>query len=137
MPTVLPVYTAEMEHDGRKYSVSLSDFHVLRCENCGKLVLDDAADKRLDDALRAKVGLLFPADIREQRTSLNLSQNDLAGLLGISVFTLSRWESGAQIQQRCMDKFLKTFFDVKEAREYLAAGECSRPTPSKPADVVW
>lgn len=52
-PTVLPSHVAEMEHDRRKYSVSLTDFPVLQCRNCHELVLDDAADERLSEALRA------------------------------------------------------------------------------------
>ena len=47
-----------MEHDGRKYSVSLTNFHVLQCQNCHEVVLDDSADEFLGDALRKAAGLL-------------------------------------------------------------------------------
>jgi putative zinc finger/helix-turn-helix YgiT family protein len=136
-PTTLPSYTADLEHDGRKYPVSVADLHVQQCGNCGALILDDAANERLDAALRAAVGLLSPEEIRGKRVALGLSQQELARSLGISVFTLSRWESGSQIQQRSMDKFLRTFYCVQEARRFLGvpapASVTSGTDPSDPS----
>jgi putative zinc finger/helix-turn-helix YgiT family protein len=105
--TRLDSYTTELEHDGRKYSISIADFPVLKCQHCGEIYLDEAADERLSEALRAAAGLLSPAEIRQGRERLGLAQKQLAGLLGISEFTLSRWETGAQIQQSSMDVFLR------------------------------
>ena len=39
--------------------------------------------------------------------TLGLSQEQFANLLGVSEATVSRWEMGAQIQQRAMDRFLR------------------------------
>jgi len=120
-PTVLPLYTQEMEHDGRKYSISLKNLHVYQCGNCSEIVVDDSGTDRLTDALRAAAGLLLPSEIRRNREALGLTQQQLADFLRISMFTLSRWESGAQIQQRCMDLSLRAFFDVEEFRKYVGA----------------
>jgi putative zinc finger/helix-turn-helix YgiT family protein len=120
---VLPSYTAELDHDGRKYVVSISDLNVLRCEHCGAIVLDDEAEDRLVEGLRAKAGLLSPQEIRQKRESLRLTQKQLSNVLAISESTLSRWETGAQIQQRCMDKFLRCFFELPEVRRLLEAPE--------------
>jgi putative zinc finger/helix-turn-helix YgiT family protein len=114
--TKLPLYERELEHDGRKYAVALKEFEVLQCQNCGALVLDDAADDRLSEALRRAAGLLTPTEIKQNREALGLKQRELANLLRIAESTLSRWETGAQIQQRCMDLLLRLFFGVKEAR---------------------
>src|SRR5262249_49580302 len=108
-PVTLPSYRAELEHDGRTYPIIVTDFQVLRCSRCGTIVLDDAANRRLSDALRGAAGLLQPSEIRERREALGLTQKQLAHHLQISEFTLSRWETGAQIQQRCMDRFLRVF----------------------------
>ncbi len=118
-PTTLPAYSEEMEHDGRKYSVALTDFNVLQCRQCSEIVLDDDADKRLNDALRKAVGLLAPDEIRQNRLALGYTQQLLADCLRISMFTLSRWESGAQIQQRGMDALMRVFFQSGEARAIL------------------
>lgn len=120
-PVTLPSYTADLEHDGRKYQVMLTEYHVLQCSRCHTIVLDDNADEALSDALRAAAGLLLPSQIRQGRESLGLTQKQLAGFLQISDSTLSRWETGAQIQQRCMDSFLRAFFAVAELRGFLGA----------------
>jgi DNA-binding transcriptional regulator YiaG len=120
-PTTLPSYTTEMEHDGRKYKVSVADFQVLQCRRCGAFILEDSANERLDEALRAEAGILKPAEIRQNREALDLTRQQLADLLRISMFTLTRWETGAQIQQRAMDTLLRVFFQSGEARRILGA----------------
>src|SRR5690349_19485098 len=105
-PVALETYTAELDHDGRKYPISLINFQVARCEKCGSIILDDAANRRLSDALRSTVGLLQPAEIRARREALGLTQKELANYLQTADATLSRWETGAQLQQRSMDKLL-------------------------------
>jgi putative zinc finger/helix-turn-helix YgiT family protein len=118
-PAVVATYATELEHDGRKYPIALQDFHVLRCRECETILLDDEANRRLSHSLRVAVGLLQPEEIRERRVALSLKQKDLANLLQISESTLSRWETGAQIQQRCMDRLLRAFFDLPALRDYL------------------
>jgi putative zinc finger/helix-turn-helix YgiT family protein len=110
----------EMDHDGRKYEVSVADFRVLQCSECGDIQFDDAADERLSEALRAKIGLLAPEQIRQRREALKLTQKELAALMRLAESTLSRWETGAQIQQRSMDAFLRCFFEIEQVRTYLA-----------------
>lgn len=56
-PVVLD-YEAEIGHDGRMRRVAIPALSVLRCEQCGAIVLNDEADKRISDALRAAAGLL-------------------------------------------------------------------------------
>jgi putative zinc finger/helix-turn-helix YgiT family protein len=118
-PVTIASYETELEHDGRKYRVSLADFDVARCEKCGAMVFDDVANRKLSDSLRTEVGLLLPAQIRGHRERLGLTQKELAGYLQIAEATLSRWETGAQIQQRVMDRFLRVFFQSAEARIIL------------------
>ena len=51
----------------------------------------------------AKSRLLTPEDIRQGCEKLELTQKQLANLLGVGKATVSRWETEAQIQQRAMD----------------------------------
>ena len=118
---ILPNYTQEMEHEGKTYKVTLANFEVYQCANCGEASLDAAATERLTDALRAEVGLLAPSEIRRKREAFGLNQQQLADLLRISMYTLSRWESGGQIQKKSMDLMLRAFFDVPEFRHYVGA----------------
>ena len=118
----LPTYTDELEHDGRAYTITVSNLDVLKCEKCDNLVIPDHSLDRLTSELRKQAGLLLPGDIRKKRDNLKLTQKALAGYLNVSESTLCRWETGGQIQQRAMDKLLRLFFDVQQAREYLIAG---------------
>jgi putative zinc finger/helix-turn-helix YgiT family protein len=118
-PATIPSYQREVEHDGRRYAIAVDQLMVLQCGNCGEIVLDDAANRRISAALRAAAGLMSPGEIRRRREALGLIQKQVASALQISESTLSRWETGAQIQQRCMDRFLRAFFDVGELRSYL------------------
>jgi putative zinc finger/helix-turn-helix YgiT family protein len=120
--TLVPDYTAELEHDGRSYSVTVPDLQVLECSACKTLVLTDEAHKRLGIALRDKAGLLRPAEIRAKRDELGLTQKQLASLLKVADTTVSRWETGAQIQQRAMDLLLRAFFNVPALRQFLGMG---------------
>ncbi len=128
-PETLSSYSAALEHDGKRYDVELHDLPVLRCGRCGEVVFGDEAESRLSDALRDAAGLLHPAEIRGRREAFGLTQKQLARRLRIAESTLSRWETGAQIQQKCMDLMLRSFFDVPELRRYLDAIE-SAPYPA-------
>jgi putative zinc finger/helix-turn-helix YgiT family protein len=130
-PTVVD-YAAEMEHDGRSYSFVVPQLEVLECENCRARTLPDAAFERVTAALRAKAELLTPAEIRQKREALKLTQKQLAAFLKVAESTVSRWETGGQIQQRAMDLLLRGFFEVPEVRRYygLLAGSTTSGAPA-------
>jgi putative zinc finger/helix-turn-helix YgiT family protein len=117
-PTTLD-YTAEMEHDGRAYTVTVNNLDLFVCDKCQARVLPDASYSRLEDELRRQAGLLMPAEIAERREQLGLSQQDFACLLGVAPATVSRWEAGAQIQPRVLNDFMQAFFDLPELQKYL------------------
>jgi putative zinc finger/helix-turn-helix YgiT family protein len=112
-------YAARLQHDGREYDIVVPDLAVRRCGNCGAVTLDEAADERISQALRRTAGLLEPAEIRHHRETLGLTRRQVADYLGLAESTLSRWETGAQIQQRCLDRLVRLFFDVPEVRARL------------------
>ena len=121
-PTVRLVvgeYSADVEHDGRAYSLTISDLPVQTCSACCHRTLDRDSSNRVTEALRKAAGLLSPEQIRASRTKLALTQKQLAERLQIGEATLSRWETGAQIQQRAFDQMLKLYFALPEVRNYL------------------
>lgn len=113
-------YSTDVQYDGRIYSVELRELHAPRCKNCGAIVLDDRANDQIMEALRHQIGLLMPEQIRKNRESLGLRQRDFANLLGVGESTVSRWETGAQIQQRSLDKLMRLCFAFPQARDALA-----------------
>jgi putative zinc finger/helix-turn-helix YgiT family protein len=112
-------YSTVVQYDGRAYTVEVPEFRVPRCQNCGAMVFDDAANDQITDALRRQVGLLPPDRIRSNRESLGLTQRDFAGLLGVGESTVSRWETGVQIQQKSLDRLMRLFFAFPEVRQAL------------------
>jgi putative zinc finger/helix-turn-helix YgiT family protein len=112
-------YTTQIDHDCRKYIVTIPDLVVPRCGNCGTIVLDEEANRRISAAFREVAGLLSPEEIRTNRVALGLTQQAFADLLGVAVSTLSRWETGGQIQQRSLDRFLRSVFSVPSERAFL------------------
>ena len=70
-------YATNVEHDGRAYLVEIPDLAVARCENCGEIVLDDAANRRISEQFRLQAGLLAPQQIRTGRERLKQTQKQL------------------------------------------------------------
>ncbi|MCI0682893.1 MAG: helix-turn-helix domain-containing protein [Gemmataceae bacterium] len=103
-------YTTKMHHDGREYTVTIPDLVVPRCAKCKRFTLDHDASSCIDAAFRKHIDLLSPEEIRSQREALGLTQEELAEKLRIAAATLSRWETGTQIQQRSLDLLLRLFF---------------------------
>src|SRR5437660_1003519 len=103
-------YAITIEHDGRAYRVEIPALTVPQCANCHAISIDDDADRQISAAFRCEARLLAPAEIRQGREQLGLTQKEFANLLGVGEATVSRWETGAQIQQRAMDRFLRLCF---------------------------
>jgi DNA-binding transcriptional regulator YiaG len=99
-------YAVQMDHDGRKYTVDLPALEVPKRGNCGAIALHEEANRKISEAFRRQTHLLTPEQIREGREKLGLDQQAFADRLGISASTLSHWESGAQLQQRSLNRLM-------------------------------
>ena len=119
-------YDAEVRHDGRLYHFTVPNLEILMCQACGARVFTERSDAQINDALRAHLHLLTPAQIREGIKRVGLSQKEIAKRLGIAEATLSRWLTETQIQSRAMDNFLRVFFALPEVRDALC-GENQDP----------
>ncbi len=112
-------YVTTIEHDGRAYRVEIPALTVPQCTNCQAISIDDEADQQISAAFRHEAHLLAPEEIRQGRERLGLTQKQFANLLGVGEATVSRWETGAQIQQRAMDRFLRLCLASPAAVELL------------------
>ena len=118
VPTVID-YTAKVRHDGVIHEFHLPAIEVPRCQTCGNLVITSAIDERVNDALRSRLGLLTPEQLRANAEKLSLTQQELAEWLDVAPETIARWMSGALIQPSRMNKRLRLFFASPEARAML------------------
>jgi putative zinc finger/helix-turn-helix YgiT family protein len=95
----------------------------LKCPKCGEIVLRLQEAKRLhEDAsaiYRRKHGLLSADEIRGIREHFDLNQADLARLLRLGANTVSRWESGRNVQTAAMDVLLRLIRDLPGSIAYL------------------
>lgn len=115
-------YTTQVKHDGRLHEVALTELRTPKCSECGALVFCNDTDEQISRALRSKLGLLQPDEIRVKRLGLRLTQKALSNAIGVAAETISRWESGLLIQSRAMNNLMRVFFDYPEIRGVLNAG---------------
>jgi putative zinc finger/helix-turn-helix YgiT family protein len=100
-------FATTVAHDGQTYPLDIPALTVPQCSHCQAISLDDDADRQISAAFRRAAGLLAPEEIRQGREKLGLGLKQFADLLGVEEALLSRWESGAQIPQRAMDRLLR------------------------------
>jgi putative zinc finger/helix-turn-helix YgiT family protein len=118
VPTIIE-YTAKVRHDGIVHELHFPSVEVPRCRTCGETVITTAVDERFNNALRARLRLLTPAQIRHGTEELGLQQQELAQRLGVSAEAISRWTNGTLIQSRAMDNLLRLFFALPRVRDVL------------------
>lgn len=119
MGLVTMPYSTTIEHDGRTYHVEIPALTVPQCSNCDAISIDEEADRQISAAFRREARRLTPEEIRQGRERLGLTEKQFANLLGVGESTISRWETGAQIQQRARDRFLRLCLASPAAVELL------------------
>jgi HTH-type transcriptional regulator / antitoxin MqsA len=104
-------------------SLTVPSASHLKCSRCGEVVLRFQDAKRLrEDAVaiyRRKHGLLSGDEIRALRKQFDLTQAELARLLRLGGNTVSRWESGRNVQTAAMDMLLRIIRDLPGGIDYL------------------
>lgn len=95
----------------------------LSCPKCHEVVLRFEDARRInEDAIaiyRKKHGLLSADDIRSIRERFGLTQGKLTRLLHFGANTISRWESGRNVQTAAMDVLLRLIRDLPGSIDYL------------------
>ncbi|HTX55084.1 MAG TPA: type II toxin-antitoxin system MqsA family antitoxin [Candidatus Baltobacteraceae bacterium] len=103
--------------------VSVPAVSHLRCPKCHEVILRFEDARRLSwDAIaiyRRKHDLLSAEEIRAVRKQFGLTQGELARLLHLGANTVSRWESGRNVQTAAMDVLVRLIRDLPGSIEYL------------------
>ena len=84
---------------------------VRRCDHCDFDYLDEEGERLKHEVVCRHLGVLPPKVIRHIRAQLGLSRSALAKLAGIGEGSLSRWESGIEIQSPEYDRRLRLIND--------------------------
>jgi putative zinc finger/helix-turn-helix YgiT family protein len=103
--------------------ISVPAISHLHCPKCGEKVLRFSEAKQLGEGAigiyRKKHGLLSADEIRGIRERLGLTQQELARLLHLGDNTISRWESGRNVQTEAMEMLLRMLRDLPGSLAYL------------------
>lgn len=136
---IAPARKEKMKYDGARHDVLIEGMPQWQCDGCEFTLTDDESDTVVQDCLRRHIGLLAGDEIREARTTLGLTQSQLAELIGCAAESLSRWENGAVLQSRTYDRMLRLFFHLPIARDLLqlvgpdaSVGRVAVPGPRDP-----
>lgn len=112
-----------LRKDGRNEEVAVRFAAHLACPKCGEVVLRFHDARRLhQDAIaiyRKRNGLLSADEIRALRKRYGLTQSGLVRLLRLGATTVSRWESGRNVQTAAMDTLLRLIRDLPGSIEHL------------------
>lgn len=76
------------------------------CSNCGAEFIDEEGEEIRHEAVCRHLGVLTPQEIRSLREGYG-SQAAFAALTGIGEASLSRWETGASIQSKAFDNYIR------------------------------
>jgi putative zinc finger/helix-turn-helix YgiT family protein len=76
------------------------------CDHCGAEYVDEVGEEVRHQAVCRYLGLLTPQEIQRLRERYG-TQAAFAGLTGIGEASLSRWETGASIQSKAYDNYLR------------------------------
>jgi putative zinc finger/helix-turn-helix YgiT family protein len=103
--------------------ITVPDAGHLRCPKCREVVLRLDETRHLRERAialyREKYRLLSTEEIRSLRRRFGLTQGGLARLLRLGANTISRWESGRNVQTAAMDVLLRLIRDLPGSLEYL------------------
>jgi putative zinc finger/helix-turn-helix YgiT family protein len=117
------------EHRGRLCypvngeEIAVLDVSHLWCAKCGEVVLRRDESRHLREqavaVYRRKYRLLSADEIRSLRERHGLTQGRLAALLRLGGNTISRWESGRNVQTAAMDVLLRLIRDLPGSLDFL------------------
>ena len=92
-------------------TITISDYVTHECSECRESIVDNAAlrksGRKLRDFQREVDGFLTGHQIKAIRTKLNLTQEELADIVGGGLKSVARYESGQVCQSKGMDNLLR------------------------------
>lgn len=114
---------------------TIEGIHHYACDSCGEIVFDAEDGKKFDAAIleqyAAREGLLSSEEIKALRTKYGLNQQDFAKVLGVSLPSVARWETGRVLQPKSTDLLMRAYAKepllmnerIKQAGVHASAGQ--------------
>ncbi len=119
--------TYEYDLTGLPYAIVLAGVPLERCPACGEEAITVPDPEGLHRAIALTIVAadrpLLGAEVRFLRKLLDKSAADLAGLMGVDVKTLSRWENGRQKIGRVAERLLRLLVHSRLAPKVVSFPE--------------
>ena len=112
-------YNAEVKHDGKLHSFFIAELCIDKCKECGEEYFTSETDSQISKELRVYLCFLQPEEIRAKLHALGINQSDFAKRIGVAKESVSRWLTGAVIQNRAMDNLMRLFLGLDSVRSVL------------------
>lgn len=107
----------------RGVEVSVNGISHYQCDRCGNKTMTAQAAEQLGrrqfEEVARKKGLLSPAQIKEIRIKLGLTQKEFEELIGVTSPTVSRWETGVMLPSKTTDTLIRVLAEFPEAVSFL------------------
>jgi DNA-binding transcriptional regulator YiaG len=113
-------YNAEVKHDGKLHTFLIPELRIDKCTACGEECFSSETDSQISKELRVYLCFLQPEDIRAKLAVLGINQTDFAKRIGVAKESVSRWLTGATIQNRAMDNLMRLFLGMESVRSVLS-----------------
>ncbi len=117
-PCSIP-YHAEVKHDGKQHSFFIPELQIDKCSACSEEYFSSETDRQISQELRVHLCFLQPDEIRARLKALAINQSDFAKRIGVAKESVSRWLTGAVIQNRAMDNLMRLFLGLVSVRNAL------------------
>lgn len=102
------LHTDEFKYGADDSAVTLRvELPVRRCMDCEFSFVDHEGERLRHAAVCRHLGLLTPAELREIRERYGMTRAAFAEATGLGEATLGRWETGAVVQNRANDLYLR------------------------------
>ena len=125
------LHTDEFKYGSDDSAVSLRvELPVRRCTDCGFDFIDHEGEQLQHEAVCRHLGVLTPIEVRAVRERYGMTRAAFAEATGLGEATLGRWETGAVVQNRANDRYLRLtrFPLVMTLLQRLSSRE-SQPAP--------
>lgn len=117
-PTCDSEVFVEIKEENKEYKIKdliiTCKHNICICKNCGDICYNEEIEDKNDffayEVYKKKKGLVTGAEIIDFRSKYNLTQIELAQMLGFGEKSITRYELG-QIQDECHDKILRAIMD--------------------------
>jgi putative zinc finger/helix-turn-helix YgiT family protein len=114
-----PILEEYVTHHPKLGDITIPDVPMLRCDQCGDVVIGDEGNDRIDAFIDAALHVISPEEIQAFLTKYNLTQRRASEITGFGEKNISRWLTGRARPSESVSNFLRVLLADEQAFERL------------------